>query len=539
MCLAVFPSRAYAEPVKTGSGLVDGTTKGSVRIFKGIPFAAPPVGDLRWREPQPVRAWAGVKKADRFSPVCPQRGAYPPESPREPMSEDCLYLNVWTPANPTRRRRPVMVWIYGGALENGSASTPLYSGDELTKRNVILVTANYRLGALGFLALPELSKESGEGTSGNYGLRDQIAALRWVHNNIGAFGGDPKNITIFGQSSGSISASALVASSLTKGLFQRAIGESGGLFEPIELAPSFEVAGAEKEGAEFERATGATTLEELRRISAEKILKTPFDPHFIIDGHVLNGSPFDAYEEGVENTVDLLVGTNADEGQLFFRKKVTVNNFNSVLASDFSAPIVWLMGPKPGSTDSEAQASAVAFAGDMRFRWDMWTWAKLAANQDRKKVFFYRFSRRPPFAAGTRYFGLGATHGMEMPYAFDHLDQQRVPWTRGDRRLASVMVAYWTNFAASGDPNGPGLPRWPEFRSATEQAMVLGDSIGPEDIPHQESLRRIDAVYASARFAMKYRYGLLVLASLVTVTVAAMIVLALRQRFGKKRTGVS
>jgi para-nitrobenzyl esterase len=431
-----------------------------------------------------------------------------------------------------------MVWIYGGALENGSASTPLYSGDELTKRDVVLVTANYRLGALGFLALPALNKESGRGISGNYGLLDQIAALRWVHNNIGAFGGDPKRITIFGQSSGSISASALVASPLTKGLFQRAIGESGGLFEPIDLAPAFRLAGAEEEGTEFVRATGATTLEDLRRIPAEKILKTPFDAHFIIDGYVLTRSPFNAYEDGDENDVDLLLGTNADEGQIFFHKRVTVNNFDSVLASDFSAPIVWLVGPKRGSTDSEARASAAAFAGDMRFRWDMWTWAKLAASNGKKNVFFYQFSRRPPFAAGTRYFSLGATHGMEMPYVFDHLDQERVSWTAGDRRLASVMAAYWTNFAASGDPNGTGLPHWPEFKSATGQAMVLGDTIGPEDIPHQESLRRIDAVYSSARFAMRYRYGLLVLASLVTVMVAAAIILALRRGLTKKRTGV-
>jgi para-nitrobenzyl esterase len=263
----------------------------------------------------------------------------------------------------------------------------------------------------------------------------------------------------------------------------------------------------------------------------EDILKTPFDAHFIVDGHVLTRSPFDAYEDGGENDVDLLLGTNADEGRLFFHNKaVTVNNFNSVLASDFSPAVVWLMDPKSGTTDSEARASAAAFDGDMRFRWDMWTWAKLAANHGKTKVFFYQFSRSPPFAAGTRYFGLGATHGMEMPYVFDHLDQQRVPWTIQDRRLASVMSAYWTNFASSGDPNGPGLPHWPEFNSSTQQAMVLGDEIGSEAIPHQGGLRRIDAVYASIRFALKYRYAVLAVATLIAVTVAAAIVVAYRRR---------
>jgi para-nitrobenzyl esterase len=530
MCLALFYSGARADAVNTESGLVDGTTEAAVRVFKGIPFAAPPVGDLRWRAPQPALVWSGVRKADRFSPVCPQHGAYPPESPPELMSEDCLYLNIWTPAKASAGRLPVMVWIYGGALENGSASTPLYSGDELAKRNVILVTINYRLGALGFLALRALSQESKRGISGNYGLLDQIAALRWVHNNIGVFGGDPQKVTVFGQSSGSISVSALVTSPLAKGLFQRAIGQSGGLFEPIDMAPGFKLAGAEKEGEEFVRTSGAKSLRDLRRMSAEEVLKTAFSAHFIVDGYALNKAPFDAYQDGEQNDVDVLVGTNLDEGQLFFATKtVTVSNFNELLAGDFSRPIVWLMGPMPGVSDSEARASATTFEGDMRFRWDMWTWARLAADAGKTKVFFYQFSRTPPFPFGARYVGLGATHGMEMPYVFDHLDQQPVPWTAQDRKLASVMSAYWTNFAAAGDPNGPGLPKWPEFGSSAKQVMILGDEIKPERIPHEDHLQRIDRVYASVRFSIKHRYLLLVALALTAVTIVVAAIAAFRK----------
>jgi para-nitrobenzyl esterase len=231
-----------------------------------------------------------------------------------------------------------MVWIYGGALENGSASTPLYAGDSFAKRGVILVTINYRLGVLGFLAINSLSKESAAGVSGNYGLLDQIAALQWVQRNIGAFGGDAQRVTIFGQSSGSISVSALVASPLAKGLFQRAIGESGGLFEPLDLSPGFSLAGAEDNGREFARRLGATTLAELRAKSASDLLNKPFDAHFVLDGYVLKESPFDAYRAHAQNDVDVLVGSNADEGQLFLQKKsVTVANFKDILGADFPA----------------------------------------------------------------------------------------------------------------------------------------------------------------------------------------------------------
>jgi para-nitrobenzyl esterase len=227
-----------AAPVMTDAGAVEGVAEGEIVAYKGIPFAAPPVGDFRWREPQPVAPWTGVRNADHFSPVCVQRGIYPDDAPPEPMSEDCLYLNVWTAAGTGQGvRLPVMVWIYGGGLVNGTASTPLYDGAALARRGVIVVTANYRLGALGFLAHPDLTRESSNHLSGNYGLLDQLAALKWIQRNIAAFGGDPANVTVFGQSSGAISISILTVSPLARGLFRRAIAQSGGLFEPIEIAP--------------------------------------------------------------------------------------------------------------------------------------------------------------------------------------------------------------------------------------------------------------------------------------------------------------
>ena len=467
--------------------------------------------------------------------MCPQLGSYPPESAPEPTSEDCLYLNIWTPAEPAEKPLPVMVWIYGGALENGSASTPLYAGDGFARRGVILVTLNYRLGVLGFLALNALSKESAAGVSGNYGLLDQIAALQWVQRNIGAFGGDAQRVTIFGQSSGSISVSTLIASPLAKGLFQRAIGESGGLFEPLDLSSGFSLAGAEDNGREFARRQGAPTLAQLRAKSAADLLTTPFDGHFVVDGYVLKESPFDAYRRHAQNDVDVLVGTNADEGQLFLQKKrVTMGNLKEILGADFPAPLVWLLNPSPGSTDSEAQLAAAALEADMRFRWDMWSWARLAAENGRKQVYFYQFSRTPPFPSGNRYHGLGATHGMEMPYVFDHLGQQEVPWTAQDRELAAVLPEYWANFAKSGNPNGPGLPLWPGFRESPDKVMILGDELRAEAIPGERNLKRIDRVYATAKFVSRHIYGVLALALFLVGALLVMIVMGYR-RWARRR----
>lgn len=505
-------------------------------MFKGVPYAAPPVGRLRWRAPEPANVWSGVRTADAFSPVCPQIGAYPEDSPAEPMSEDCLSLNIWTPAASASQRLPVMVWIYGGGLQNGSGSTPLYSGDRLAERGVIVVTFNYRLGALGFLAHPELNKESKYGSSGNYGLLDQIAALEWVQRNIASFGGDPNQVTIFGQSSGSMSISALVASPLGKGLFRRAIGESGGVFEPVALDPLFTPSGAAEAGQAFARKAGTPNLADLRRLPIEKLVKVPFQPQFNIDGYVLTKSPYDAYADGKQNNVDVLLGTNTDEGEYFLDKtNVTVANLHAVLGTHFPGWLVRLVGVSSAKNNAEARAAAVAFESDMRFRWDMWNWVRQAAAAKHGKAYLYQFSRRPPFRQGNRNFGLGAAHGAEMPYVFGHLDQESAAWTPGDRGLATAIATYWTNFAKTGNPNAPGLPQWPEFGQAPDQVMSLGDVIGSVRIGDDSRLRNIGRVYAVARFVSNNVYAVFAVIFFAIISMIALVVRTIRRR-GRRRS---
>lgn len=497
--LSLTANLAVAAPIAIESGAIEGIREGDVTVYKGIPFAAPPVGALRWRPPEPVAPWTGVKTAARFSPICMQKGSYPKDAPPEPMSEDCLTLNVWVPTGAgAGANLPVMVWIYGGGLLNGSASTPLYAGDQLARRGVIVVTANYRLGALGFLAHPQLSRESPNKVSGNYGLLDQLAALQWVQRNIAALGGDPGNVTVFGQSSGSISISVLSASPLAKGLFRRAIGQSGGLFEPIELAPEFALDGAEKYGAAFAAKLGAPSLAALRAKPAAEIASARYIPNAVIDGHVLREPPFDAYAAGRAHGIDLLIGSNADEGLDFVgTRNVTVATLPDLLRQDFPSFIVSLIGPKTPASDKEALEAFVAFEGDMRFGWDMLAWARLHA-ATRRNTFLYRFAHTPPGEQGAR-------HGVEMQYVFGH-PNPKAPWTDADRKLADAMAAYWTNFAKTGDPNGPGLPAWPTFRHG-EQALLIGTELRAGTLPNASDLAAIDQLYTAVRFVLANLYA--------------------------------
>lgn len=525
-------SVSVATPVHIDGGLIEGVQENGITVFKGIPFAAPPIGSLRWRAPQAPAAWSGIRPANQFAPICMQRGSYPEDAPPERMSEDCLYLNIWVPPHTAGSPLPVMVWIYGGGLMNGSASTPLYAGDMLARKGVIVVTANYRLGVLGFLALPDLSRESPQHVSGNYGLLDQLAALHWVQRNIGAFGGDPTRVTVFGQSSGSISISALTTSPLAKGLFQRAIGESGGLFEPVDLAPGFKLVDAEQVGRAFVASSGAHTLQDLRAMPAEEVIKTHFIPHLIIDGYALPRAPYDAYREGRQNDVDLLIGSNAREGRLFLADQaITAANLQEVLENDFSRPVVSLVGPGSMANDQQARSAFVTFEGEMRFDWDMWAWARLQADAARHPVFLYRFTQSAPYPAGDKYFGWGASHGMEMPYVFDHLDLQTLPWTPEDRRLASVISTYWTNFAKTGDPNEAGLPAWPRFTASNPQAMFLGETIAPGPLPDVADLRRINRLYWTVRFVAHHAYSILAVIALCVIALIVSIVKLVRRRY--------
>ncbi len=489
---------AIAGPIETHSGLVEGIEDNGSLVFKGIPFAAPPVGPLRWRGPGPPAAWTGVRKADRFSPICMQKGAYPEDSPPEPMSEDCLYLNIWAPAGARDVRLPVMVWIYGGGLLNGSASTPLYAGDVLARRGVIVVTFNYRLGALGFLAHPELTRESPQKVSGNYGLLDQVAAMQWVKRNIAAFGGDPDNITVFGQSSGSISISALGASPLAKGLYRRAIGQSGGLFEPLDAAPEFKLDGAEQVGSALGRRLGAASLEALRALPAAKFVEKHYPAQPNIDGYVLTQTPYAIYADRRQHDADLLVGSNGAEGLYFLGgRNITAANLLIELKRDFPPFIVSLVGPEPTSDDQQARAGFIALEGDMRFGWNMWAWARLHASARKGRTYLYHFAPARPGEEG-------ASHGAEMPYVFGHPGPKSGTWTKADHRLAETMAAYWTNFAKTGNPNGDGLPVWPEANASGNPALLIGDDVRAGELPNESNLKKIDRLYATARFVLNY-----------------------------------
>jgi para-nitrobenzyl esterase len=537
LALGLAPGPAVAEPIAIDGGQIEGSQSGMVRVFKAIPYAAPPVGLLRWRAPQPAPSWRGVRLATKYSPACPQLGAYPPDAPQERTSEDCLTLNVWAPATKSAGKLPVMVWIHGGSLMNGSGSVPQYAGDQLAARGAIIITINYRLGVLGFLAHPELNRESRDGVSGNYGLLDQIAALRWVNRNIAAFGGDPRRVTIFGQSSGSFSVSMLAASPLAKGLFQRAIGQSGAVFEPVELDPSFTPKGAAEAGVRFASRAGARTLGDLRRMPVATLLKQRFNPQFNIDGHVIPLSPHDAYAAGKQNDVDLLVGTNASEGTFFFNPaSVTVGNFDAVLGRTYPSLLLRAVGASPGKTDADARRAAVAIDTDMRFRWDMWAWARHVSKSGKGRVFFYRFTGQPAFRADHPYFGLGPTHGVELPYVFGAMDGRAANWTVADHELASTVQQYWTNFANSGDPNGEGLPRWPMFDDKHSLVMDLGQDSRAAPLEDQARLKRIDRVYAVARFVNKYLYGVIAAGVVLFILAMTMLLRFFWRLWARRRT---
>lgn len=539
LALTASPLAAWAQaaPVKLDAGWVAGTQAGEIRVFRSIPYAAPPLGALRWRPPQPVAPWAGVRTAATFGPACPQIGNYPVDAVQQPTSEDCLTLNVWTPASRGTASLPVMVWIHGGGLVNGSGSVPNYSGDRLARHGVIVVTLNYRLGALGFLSHPELNRESPQGTSGNYGLLDQIATLQWVRRNIAAFGGDPRQVTVFGQSSGAFSVSMLVASPLAKGLFRRAIAQSGGVFEPVELDPGFTPQGAAEAGQRFARRAGAATLAELRRLPVETVLKTPFNPQFNVDGHVLPAAPHDAYVAGRQNSVDLLLGSSAAEGSFFLDPaKITTGNFNDLLEQTYPSLLLRAVGAAPGQSDADARRDALEIDSALRFGWDMWAWANLAARSGAGRTFLYRFTAAPNYRRGHPLHELGATHGGELPYVFGQLDPRAADWTSSDRVLSEMIERYWTNFARTGNPNGPGLPSWPQFAVGKDQAFELNHKLRVIDLPDAARLHRIDRVYAAARLISRHPWLVLALSGgLVTLLVIWLPLRWLRRRRARAR----
>ncbi len=492
-----------ADVVHTEAGNVEGTLSpdSKIRIFEGIPFAAPPVGELRWKAPQSAAGWTGVKKTAGFGPRCMQGNVFGDMVFRDSgPSEDCLYLNVWTPATSAGARLPVMVWIYGGGFAAGAASEPRQDGENLARKGVVVVSFNYRLGVFGFFTHADLARESGHNSSGNYGLLDQVAALEWVHKNIAAFGGDPGNVTIFGESAGSFSVSALMASPLSKDLFQRAIGESGAFFgRTLEAKP---LSDTEKADAKFaQTAFGTEKLQDLRAKSADELLQAAlkdkntirFAPN--IDGYFLPADAYSIYASGKQAHVPLLAGWNADEGSyhaIFQKEAPTAQNFITWAHTHFGDKADAFLKLYPATTDEQAKRSAQDLSGDQFIGYSTWKWLQMQLATGQSPVFRYRFEDAPPTTAGANGSGAesrGAYHSAEIEFVFEALPSKDLPWRPQDRKLSDEMSSYWTNFAKTGDPNGDGLPKWPAYSSSYGHEVMHLNTPQPHASPEDDRAR--------------------------------------------------
>lgn len=481
--LMTLPLAAHASDpliVKTDKGKVRGafTTDGKVRAFKGIPYAAPPVGELRWQPPQPAAKWKGVRDAIDFGAHCVQTNAYSDMVFRDPgPSEDCLTLNVWTHTDAKKGSLPVMVWIYGGGFHAGTTSEPRQDGQFLAHRNVVVVSMNYRLGIFGFFVHPELTAESPHHASGNYGLMDQNAAIEWVRKNITNFGGDPHNITIFGESAGSFSVSALMASPLSRNNFQKAIGESGAAFFSNSLRYLPREAREQTDAKFAETAFGTTKLADLRKIPADQLvqetetglkqLHVSFSP--VVDGWFLPEPVPDIYAAGKQAHIPLLAGWNADEERsaaLFAKPPVTAESFRKQAEAQFGPDAEEFLKLYPASTDAEALRSAGDFESDRFIIYSTWRWLEAQVKTGAAPVYRYRLDLVPP---GDQFHpaGIGAFHSDDIEYVFGTLDSRPgAVWRPEDRKLSDEIQQYWTNFARTGDPNGSDLPKWPTYDAA-------------------------------------------------------------------------
>jgi para-nitrobenzyl esterase len=505
--IAIFLTAAFAQiavsqiqTAKVTGGEVQGVVTDSISIFKGIPFAAPPVGDLRWKAPAPVPAWTGVKKTGVFGPACMQ--AANSQGNSAPVSEDCLYLNVWTPAKKPGEKIPVIVWIYGGGFAGGSTSVPMYDGMGFARKGVVLVSVAYRVGPFGFLAHPELSRESGKG-SGSNGLEDMIAGLQWVKANIARFGGDPSKVTIFGHSAGGMAVNMLAASPVAKGLFRGVICMSGGSFAPLQTAntggmelgiPTLKL--AESTGEAFLKKLGAADLKAARAMSAEAIQKNVgggvggFRP--AADGYVLPSDLYSIYQARRFNDTPILLGNTSDELGSFGGgrgKTITAADFEKQIRSQYGAKADVILGAYPHSTDAEVAKSSKALSRDSVFAWSTWAWARLQTQKGKGRAYQYYYDHHAQEVDGSG-------HGSDVPYAFQTLGaggRGGAPKPE-DLKLSDIISSYWVNFAKSGNPNGPGLPNWPAFAENDQQAMVFA-AVPPsaKPMPNLDKLKAFDA----------------------------------------------
>jgi len=426
------------------------------------------------------------------------------------VSEDCLYLNVWTPAKAPGERLPVMVWIHGGSFTSGGTAIPLYSGEHLARRGVLVVSVAYRLGALGLMASPELSAEGGGasgGASGNWGLMDQIAALKWVKRNIAAFGGDPGRVTIFGESAGAISVSMLAASPEARGLFQRAISESGGSFGPPKrekdeggaIIEPLKV--SEAQGTAFLKGMGVAGVAEARKLSAETVLKAKGEFSPTIDGRVIVGDQYRLYAAGRFNDTTVLIGANDDEGAIFV-PVAKAADYQARVRAGYGAWADRILAAYPGATDVQALRSSRDLFREAVFAWPTWAWARLQAKTGHGAVYKYEFAHRPPYPTPAFTHDWGAIHGSEIAYVlgtFEAMPFMAKGAGADDRAVAERMQAYWVNFARTGDPNGPGLPRWPAYTTAAPVEMHLdgGAKVGP--VSNLDKLTVVDGYFAWRR----------------------------------------
>jgi para-nitrobenzyl esterase len=485
--------------VKIIPGVIEGNNCSGVKIFKGIPFAAPPIGDLRWKEPQPAHSWEGVRKADKFGPHAMQLPIFGDMNfGSDKMSEDCLYLNIWTPAVTGEEKLPVLVYFHGGGLMAGGGCEPRYAGETLARKGIITVTANYRLGIFGFFAHPELTKESPNHTSGNYGYLDQAAALKWIKSNIAAFGGDPNRVTIAGESAGSISVSALMCSPLSKDLIAGAIGSSGSLMGALSPIP---LAEAEKNGLKVAKDLQAEMLENLRAIPAEKLMAAKGQFSSTIDGYFLPKSPVDIFSNGEQAKVPCLIGWNSQEMtyQFLFRgKEPSLASFKEAVKTTFGDKTDKLLELYHVTDEASVIPAATDLASDMFIAFSTWKWTDVQKKTGGKPVFRYRFCHpRPEMVASleNKVPGLaggvqdannknvpkapkatGAVHSADIEYAMGNLSTNHIyEWQPDDYIVSDIFQTYYLNFVKSGNPNSLGVPEWQAINNQTVPPVLQID----------------------------------------------------------------
>ena len=517
---AIQPARAV-DRVHSAQGVLEsaGVQPDGLRVFLGIPFAQPPTDTLRWQAPRDAPRWKGVRKADTFGPHCMQALVFADIEFRSgSMSEDCLYLNVWTTAKSGRERRPVLVYLHGGGFIGGDGSESRYDGASMARQGIVAVTANYRLGVFGFLAHPELSREAANRGSGNYGLLDQAAVLRWVRKNIAAFGGDPERITIAGESAGSISVSALMASPVSRGLIAGAIGESGSILGALSAVP---LAQAEATGHDFAVSIGAPTLAQLRALPAARLMEATRSspPRFTptIDGYFLPKSPFEIYRNGEQASVPLLAGSNSEEmphALVLGTEPATPEGFRRAVTKMHGDRADIILKAYPVTSDRESVLDAAqALSSDQFIAQSTWKWVQLATRRDGPSTFYYRYVRkRPPLTPQAaarlepiaRGLGFpitesrGAVHASEIEYALGNLDLHPIyQWQAEDYAVSRVMQKFFVNFIKSGDPNGEGLPGWSTYGSG--QRMIIDAQPRSELDTEIERRRAVDSVLIDSR----------------------------------------